>query len=145
VHDLLRDTLLFRVRNRATTTTLTLVRQKQNTKGRAEVARLLFTLAGAEFVDKRITFDEWRGADGAALKEKTPFGQLPVLQLDDGSYQAQSAAIDRYVAATTGQLPSDPLAAARADEIYFFSEDVWLTVAPTNRLPDAEAKVRVCL
>lgn len=111
--------------------------------GRAEVARLLFTLAGAEFVDKRLTFDEWRGAEGDALKGKLPFGQLPVLQLDDGTVLAQSAAIDRYVAATTGQLPaSDPLAVAKADQLYFFAEDVWMTVYPSFRLADTEAKIK---
>lgn len=110
--------------------------------------------------DKRITFDEWREGD---LKASTPFGQLPVLEVD-GKTIAQSAAIraypaamqrlaactcqavtlslhlhlplpfpslpdlhtDRYCAHLAGMMPSDPLEAAIADQVYFFcEEDLW--------------------
>lgn len=85
--------------------------------GRAEIARLAFTLGKINFVvsltfaahphhevaqqevgaqiccmplvtqDKRVTPEEW-----AALKATTPFGQIPVLEVG-GHHIAQSAAI----------------------------------------------------
>jgi glutathione S-transferase len=107
--------------------------------GRAEVARLMFSITGKEFEDKRLTFDEWR-ANGD-LKAAVPFGQLPVLEVD-GKYIAQSAAIDHYVAKQTGLLPEDPLTAALADQAYFFCEDIWQTLAPTMRIQDADEKIK---
>lgn len=106
--------------------------------GRAEVSRLLFTIGKIEFEDKRFTFEEWRNSD---IKAQTPFGQLPVLQVD-GKYLAQSAAIDHYVAKLAGLLPSDPWAAALADQAYGFCEDVWQTIYPSFKIQDAEEKAK---
>ncbi|XP_067933707.1 glutathione S-transferase 1-like isoform X4 [Watersipora subatra] len=63
-----------------------------DTKGRAEGTRLLFKLAGKDFIDCRLTKEEW-----AALKPSTPKGQLPVLEVD-GKMICESNAIARYVA-----------------------------------------------
>ncbi|XP_067933706.1 glutathione S-transferase 1-like isoform X3 [Watersipora subatra] len=61
-------------------------------KGRAEVVRLLFKLAGRDFIDCRLTMEEW-----AAFKPSTPKGQLPVLEVD-GKMICESNTITRYVA-----------------------------------------------
>lgn len=72
---------------------------------RAEVARLLFTLAKVDFDDTRISYDEsWAQSE---WKEKATFGQVPLLETSDGKVLVQSAAIDRYVARVTGQMPED--------------------------------------
>jgi glutathione S-transferase len=92
--------------------------------GRAEVARLLLTISNVDFEDKRIEFSDW-----PAFKPKTPFGSLPVLEVD-GKKIAQSAAIDRYCASITGKLPADPLKLAEAEHAYFFLEDLWQPVGP---------------
>lgn len=65
-----------------------------NFHGRAEAARMLFALAGVEYEDHRIewTSDEWK-----ELKPKTPFGGLPLLEVD-GRVFSQSVAIARYLA-----------------------------------------------
>ncbi|GMT07376.1 hypothetical protein PENTCL1PPCAC_29550, partial [Pristionchus entomophagus] len=78
-------------------------------RGRGEVARQLFYLAGVPFKDDRITISEW-----SSLKAKTPFGQLPVLEVD-GHQLAQSFAIFRYLAQEFGFAGDSPLEALWVD------------------------------
>eukprot|EP00927_Polykrikos_kofoidii_P020355 TRINITY_DN1963_c0_g1_i4.p1 TRINITY_DN1963_c0_g1~~TRINITY_DN1963_c0_g1_i4.p1 ORF type:complete len:218 (+),score=43.98 TRINITY_DN1963_c0_g1_i4:68-721(+) len=56
----------------------------------AEKVRLALVMTGTDFEDKRIKFDEW-----TALKPTTPFGQLPLLQVDDKVW-TQSYAMLRW-------------------------------------------------
>jgi len=86
-------------------------------RGRGEVTRLLFKVAGVEFEDKRLTFEEW-GKEKENMKSagKVPFGQLPVLEVD-GTLLAQSMAIGRFVANELGFTPSTNLGKAQADMI----------------------------
>lgn len=108
--------------------------------GRAEVARLLCHTAAkkVDWVDKRHDFASW----GSELKQKTPFGQLPVLELADGSFLAQSSAIDRYLAVETGAEPASALDWARSDEVYAYMEDVWQVMVPTMRIKDEDEKLK---
>lgn len=91
-----------------------------NGRGRAEVARWEFKVAGVEFEDVRYEQDEWKAA-----KEKlnTPFGQLPVLSID-GQLYGQSAAICRYLAEKFGLAGKTDLDKLRADMIVHCMEDV---------------------
>jgi glutathione S-transferase len=75
-------------------------------EGRAEPVRLALTLAQVPFDDVRVKFEEW-----ADLKPKTPNGQLPVLQVDDGPMRTQSMAMLRWIGATysTTLYPADKL------------------------------------
>ena len=57
-------------------------------------SRLALVLAGIDFEDDRISFDSWK-----ELKPTTPFGQLPLLQVNDGPVQTQSMAMLRWVGA----------------------------------------------
>jgi len=72
-----------------------------NIEGAAESVRLALALTGIPYEDDRIAFPEWKD-----LKPKTPYGQLPVLSIDDGPMKTQSLAMLRYVASldTTGTL-----------------------------------------
>ncbi|XP_022079123.1 hematopoietic prostaglandin D synthase-like [Acanthaster planci] len=63
-----------------------------NARGLAELARLMFAEKGVEYEDVRIERDEW-----ADLKQTTPLGQLPMLQVDDLCIP-QSKAFSRYLA-----------------------------------------------
>ncbi|XP_067933702.1 glutathione S-transferase 1-like isoform X1 [Watersipora subatra] len=82
-----------------------------DTKGRAEGTRLLFKLAGKDFIDCRLTKEEW-----AALKPSTPKGQLPVLEVD-GKMICESNAIARYVARELNLYGSSNWEAAVVDMI----------------------------
>jgi hypothetical protein len=68
-----------------------------NSRGLAEVIRLIFVEVGQAFDDRRIDADEW-----AELKPTLPFQQLPLLQID-GVDMVQSTAISRYLGARSAR------------------------------------------
>jgi len=72
----------------------------------AEPIRLALILAGVDFEDNRIKFPDW-----PALKPSTPYGQLPVMEVDGGPMLAQSGALLRHVGATMSKTlyPSEKL------------------------------------
>lgn len=53
---------------------------------------------------------------------KSPMGQVPMIELDDGRCLAQSNAIIRYLAQGTSLLPTDPFAQAKIDELLFWEQ-----------------------
>lgn len=58
---------------------------------------------------------------------KLPFGQLPVLCVDDTEYLSQSAAITRYVGKLTGLYPTDnDILAAKIDAIVDSENDLFM-------------------
>ena len=67
-----------------------------NGRGRAELTRLVFAQAGVEYTDERLTGEEW-----PARKPHTPFGVLPVLEVD-GKQLGGSLVMARYVAEKHG-------------------------------------------
>ncbi|XP_022098110.1 S-crystallin SL11-like [Acanthaster planci] len=72
-----------------------------NNRGRAEVTRLLFKLAGQEFEDVRVPHKDW-----PTEKSKFPLLQLPVLEID-GQQIPQSRAMAGYLAREFGFHGSD--------------------------------------
>lgn len=105
--------------------------------GRGEVSRLAFTIAGIDFEDHRVPRTEW-----GALKPTTPWGGMPILEID-GKVLAQSNAVNRYVGRLTGLYPvEDAWAAAKCDEIMDAVEDVANHLVSTFSLPDAEKVAR---
>lgn len=98
-----------------------------NIEAAAEKVRLALVMTGTEFEDNRISFEDW-----GALKETTPYGQLPLMEVteDDGSVKkfAQSVAMMRWVARkfdATGTLyPADPDAMLDIEEVIGLSDDM---------------------
>jgi len=80
-----------------------------NVRARAEIIRLIFAAAGVEYEDVRIERDQW-----PAMKPETPFGQLPVLEVD-GVKLSQSNACSRYLARKFDLAGKTELDQARAD------------------------------
>jgi len=62
-----------------------------NIQGVGEKVRLALTLGQVPFTDTRVPFPEW-----PAMKPTTPYGQLPLMTIDDEPPFAQSAAMLRY-------------------------------------------------
>ncbi|GMT21667.1 hypothetical protein PFISCL1PPCAC_12964, partial [Pristionchus fissidentatus] len=80
-------------------------------RGRGEVARDLFYLAGVPYEDLRIPKAEW-----PEVKASTPFGYLPVLEVD-GKPLPQSGAINRYLAKEFGFAGKSAFESAWVDAI----------------------------
>jgi len=87
-------------------------------RGRGEICRLLFAAAGVKFEDIRIEHSKW-----PELKSTTPFGQMPMLEVD-GVKLCQSKAIARYLAGEYGFAGESALDRARADMLVDCGEDV---------------------
>jgi hypothetical protein len=66
-----------------------------------------------EFEDVRINFPDWE-----ALKPKTPFGQLPYMNIDDAEPVAQSAAMLRYASFSLAPSLALSLTRARARSLF---------------------------
>jgi glutathione S-transferase len=93
-------------------------------------------IGGVPFEDDRVKFADWE-----SRKPRTPFGALPMLEVD-GQTVAQSNGINRYVGKLAGLYPSDAWQAALCDEAMDAVEEIATTVWSTMALPEAEKKVQ---
>jgi len=84
-----------------------------NCYGRGEAARLLFALAGVEYEDCRV---KWASDEWTELKPKTPFGALPLLEID-GRVFCQTIAVTRHLANKFGFAGKTELDKLQADMI----------------------------
>ena len=101
---------------------------------RGEAARLAMVIGRVPFEDDRVKFADWE-----SRRPSTPFGALPVLELD-GQTVAQSNGINRYVGKLAGLYPSDAWQAALCDEAMDAVEEIATRVWSTMPLPAAEKK-----
>jgi len=97
-----------------------------NIEGVAEKIRLALKIGRIPFEDERVDMNQW-----AALKPSTPFGQLPILQIEGRPVMAQSTAILRFIGRVTGLIPLDPYAQFLVDEVLGLQEDISKTLAPS--------------
>ncbi|XP_039274780.2 hematopoietic prostaglandin D synthase-like [Styela clava] len=98
-----------------------------NLMARAELARLILVQAGVEFEDVRVTQEEW-----AKMKPDTPFGQLPLLEVDGVQY-CQSPAICSYLARKYNLLGKTPEETMRAEMIGFCMGDMMMKLPFTEK------------
>mmetsp|Transcript_21618 Transcript_21618/g.42464 ORF Transcript_21618/g.42464 Transcript_21618/m.42464 type:complete len:223 (+) Transcript_21618:79-747(+) len=108
-----------------------------NIQGVAEKIRLAFTLNGVEFEDHRVNHEEW-----TAIKPQSKFGQLPLMQIDDGPVLAQSDALLR-LAGTMGAgklVPSDPMEQFKVNEAINLIDDLARSWVPAHSLGMAPEK-----
>lgn len=85
--------------------------------GKGECIRLACAHAGVALNDTRIPLDNRALFDQMKSEGKLTFGQLPALQLADGTLLTQSSAIMRYIGKVTGLYPSCPKEAALVDAV----------------------------
>jgi glutathione S-transferase len=104
--------------------------------GRGEPARLALSIGGIPFEDDRVAPSDW-----PARKASTPFGALPVLEVD-GQSVSESNAINRYVGKLANLYPSDAWQAALCDEVMGAVEDIGSKIGATLFLPEEEKKVK---
>lgn len=79
---------------------------------RGEPIRMLLSHAKVKFHDKRISMEEW-----PSQKKSMPYGQMPALELKDGTKLGQSASIVRMLGQKYGYYPEDPMRAYMADQL----------------------------
>lgn len=105
-----------------------------NARGRGEISRLVFAYGGIAYEDNRIEFSEW-----PALKAKTPFGGLPVLEVD-GEMFGQGIAINAYAAQAAGCYGASPLEKLKIDSVALAREDMLTAITKWHFEQDEEKK-----
>jgi prostaglandin-H2 D-isomerase / glutathione transferase len=102
---------------------------------RGEECRIALHLAGVDFEDVRIPSKDW-----PAMKDGTPFGALPVLEIPGKAPLAQSNAILVFLGRQHGLHPVDDFEAARHEALMCAVEDLRHAISPTLRISDPEQK-----
>ncbi|HVW29127.1 MAG TPA: glutathione S-transferase [Polyangiaceae bacterium] len=105
---------------------------------RGEECRLALHLAGVDFHDNRLKREDW-----PALKPKTPFGSLPLLEIPGKPVLAQSNAILVFVGRKHGLHPKDDFDAAYHESVMHSVEDLRAAVGPSLRIEDPAEKKKV--
>ncbi|XP_013094195.2 glutathione S-transferase 4-like [Biomphalaria glabrata] len=106
-------------------------------RGRAEVSRLVLAAVGQQFEDIRLPREKW-----ATEKANTPFGQLPVLEIDGRRY-AQSLAIATYLAREFGLYGTTNEDGLAVDQVIQLSIDLSSSIARTHRKRDETKKAEL--
>ncbi len=108
--------------------------------GNCYKVRLLLSLLGRDY--ERVSVDVIdRSRRVALLGGKSPILRVPVLELDDGTYLAESNAILWYLAQGSEYFPTDPIEQTRVLQWMFFEQNLhepniavirfWVTYAKT--------------
>nr|WEU39144.1 glutathione S-transferase [Saccharina japonica] len=101
---------------------------------RGEATRVALSVAGVEFEDKRMSFEEFGASE---------FKTVPVYQMDGTDY-TQSTALLRYAGKLGGTYPECPLEALKVDEIVMIAEDVFINLFSTMKESDEAKKLELC-
>jgi len=102
---------------------------------RGEECRIALHLAGVDFEDVRAKGEDW-----PAMKDSTPFGSLPVLEMPGRTPLADSNAILVYIGRQHRLHPRDDFEAARHEALMCAVEDIRHAISPTMRISDPEHK-----
>ncbi len=103
--------------------------------GRAESIRIAFHIAGVEFEDDRISFEQFN-----EMRQGTPFNSVPVLEID-GVAVTQSNSLSRYIGKIAGLYPTDNLQALYCDEVLGALEDLTHYLVHTFGLEGEELRL----
>jgi len=87
-------------------------------RGRGEILRLIMAKGGVKHDDVRLTFEQW-----PEFKGKTPFGSMPVLELN-GKMYAQALALAIFLARENKLYGANNLENLMIDQILMCREDI---------------------
>lgn len=109
-------------------------------RGRAEPARLLLALGKEPYEYEAVSVQTWQTPEGKAhYLERTPFGQLPLLE--DGVLRlCQSRAINRYLARKLGLYGDTLEEQARVDEVTETVDELMMDIALMHWNPQFHEK-----
>eukprot|EP00474_Spongospora_subterranea_P011201 CRZ11659.1 hypothetical protein [Spongospora subterranea] len=102
---------------------------------RSTSIRLALTIANIPFQDERVSKEQW-----ATMKQKMPFEQLPVMDID-GELFSETNALLHYVGAIGDLMPRDPIMALRTDQIIGGVDDIIYAIKPTIHIDDHQLKL----
>nr|BAN20703.1 glutathionetransferase [Riptortus pedestris] len=105
-----------------------------NIRAIAEPIRYILSYMGKEFEDVRIPLEQW-----PALKNSTPFGKVPTLEIN-GKIFHQSDAICRFLANEAGLSGKTPEENLLIDQIVGAIGDLKGEISKVVRAPDPETK-----
>jgi glutathione S-transferase len=106
-------------------------------RGKAESIRLLFAYKKKPLVEKHIvSSQEWKS-------QVKPYGQLPVMELENSQLLTQSMAILYYYAKQFEMLSTDALKCARQQELCESANDVQAEYNKYLSAPDAQSRQAV--
>ena len=100
-------------------------------RARGEAARMIMAYGNIPYTDTIVEFGDfatWKSSG------KLPFGQLPILEVDD-TIIGQSGAIHRYLAALVSEpdfIPKDSVKAALADALHETAQDLYRIMPIVN-------------
>jgi len=101
-----------------------------------EPIRFLLNYGGVDFVDNRFESEEW-----PKIKPTTPFGQVPVLEID-GKKICQSTAISRYLAKQFGLAGKDDWENLEIDATVDTIHDIRMKIAAHHYENNEESKAQ---
>lgn len=94
---------------------------------------MAFAVAGVDFEDNRIAHAAW-----SSLKPNTPFGALPILEVEGKPAVSQANAILGYIARKYELLPRDEWEAFRVLSLLEAAEELRHTISKTFGIKDAD-------
>ncbi|XP_075242704.1 glutathione S-transferase 3-like [Convolutriloba macropyga] len=107
-----------------------------NTRGRAELSRMLMSYGGQTFEDSRVEFADW-----GQHKDSTPIGSMPVITLENGNEYSQGTAIARYFASKYDLLGKSDEERLHADMVVdTIRSDMWPEFVKVVMASDAAQK-----
>ena len=108
--------------------------------GKGEPLRMLLNKAGVAFEDNRHTRESWDTLKAAGY---SPSGQLPLVEMEDGTKLTQCNAMMRLLATQNGLVPKDPMAEYNGESaLIAFESDFWgkqspkLYANPVEKFPE---------
>jgi len=102
--------------------------------GRAEPTRIAMSIAGIEFEDCRISFQQFR-----EMRAGMPLNAVPTVEID-GVVYTQCNAMNRYFGKKAGLYPSDPWQGFLCDEVLEIMEDMFQALSLSFGLEGEELK-----
>ncbi|CAF4878564.1 unnamed protein product [Pieris macdunnoughi] len=106
-------------------------------KGLGEGLRMLLSYGGQKFEDHRVPKDQW-----PEFKPKTPFGQMPVLEINGKKY-SQTLAMSRYLGRKYGIAGDNLEESFEIDQNMDFFTDIRLKASTVMLEQDPDIKQKI--
>ena len=111
-----------------------------NLRALAESPQMMMHYAGVKY-RYEMAWDYY-GKPWSEAKPDVPFGQLPVLVVNDTVHIWQSGAIVRYLSKLAGCMPEDPLLAAQVDSVFEQTQELFAPLNPTVNVKIGEEHLK---